>query len=223
MAHVNHKNHVHEIEHLIPRKGNLQILRDGIFGENTIFRMAISLCPAIAVTTGLENGIVLGISVLFVQVMVNMTVSAFRKFIHPKIRIPIFMFIIAGYVTIIDMVMATYARAAYKEIGLYIQIIVAFASIFARAEMFASKNKFVPSMMDGIGMGTGFLLAMIVISFFRELLGKGTLWGFPIIAGKPLLIMILPAGGFLVVGLLMGFFNWIDIKFYGGKGAAGVS
>ena len=201
---------------------NWELIKNGVFGENTIFRMAISLCPSIAVTNSLENGIALGVAVVFVQTMVNVTISMMRKFIHPKIRIPIFMLVIAGYVTIIDMLMSTYFRAIYAQIGLYIQIIVAFASIFARAEVFASKNKLVPSFMDGFGMGVGFLLAMIVISFFREFLGRGELLGFSIVAGKPLLIMILPTGGFLAVGLLMGFFNWIDIKFYGGKGASGV-
>lgn len=205
----------------VGHKSNWELVKNGIFGENTIFRMAISLCPSIAVTNSMKNGVALGVSVVFVQTMVNITVSAIRKFIHPKIRIPIFMLVIAGYVTIIDMLMATYARAVYKEIGLYIQIIVAFASIFARAEVFASKNKLVPSFMDGFGMGIGFLLAMVVISFFRELLGKGELWGASIISGNPLLIMILPAGGFLAVGLLMGFFNWIDMRFFGGKGASG--
>jgi len=208
---------------MIKPKSNREIFLNGIFGENTIFRMAISLCPAIAVTNALKNGVALGVSVVFVQTMVNLTVSAIRKFIHPKIRIPIFMLIIAGYVTIIDMVMATYARAVYKEIGLYIQIIVAFASIFARAEVFASKNRVVPAFMDGFGMGIGFLFAMIIISFFRELLGKGELWGLSIVGTKPLLIMILPAGGFLTVGILMGFFNWIDIRFFGGKGASGAA
>jgi electron transport complex protein RnfE len=203
-------------------KSNWELIKNGMFGENTIFRMAISLCPSIAVTNGMKNGVALGVSVVFVQTMVNLTVSLLRKFIHPKIRIPIFMLIIAGYVTIIDMLMATYARAIYKEIGLYIQIIVAFASIFARAEVFANKNKIFSSICDGFGMGVGFLLAMVVISFFRELLGKGELFGVSLIAGNPLLIMILPAGGFLAVGLLMGFFNWIDMRFFGGKGASGV-
>jgi len=203
-------------------KSNWELLKNGMFGENTIFRMAISLCPSIAVTNSLKNGVALGVAVIFVQTMVNITVSLIRSFIHPKIRIPIFMLIIAGYVTIIDMLMSTYFREIYAQIGLYIQIIVAFASIFARAEVFASKNRFIPSLFDGLGMGIGFLLAMIVISFFRELLGKGELFGFTIVAGKPLLIMILPAGGFLAVGLLMGFFNWIDMKYYGGKGASGV-
>jgi electron transport complex protein RnfE len=207
-------NHIH--------RTNWELIKNGVFGENTIFRMAISLCPSIAVTNSLKNGIALGVAVVFVQTMVNVTVSMMRKFIHPKIRIPIFMLVIAGYVTIIDMLMSTYFRAIYAQIGLYIQIIVAFASIFARAEVFASKNKLVPSFMDGFGMGVGFLLAMIVISFFREFLGRGELLGFSIVAGKPLLIMILPAGGFFAVGILMGFFNWIDIKFYGGKGASGV-
>jgi electron transport complex protein RnfE len=203
-------------------KSNWELIKNGMFGENTIFRMAISLCPSIAVTNGMKNGMALGIAVVFVQTMVNATVSLMRNFIHPKIRIPIFMLIIAGYVTIIDLLMATYARPIYKEIGLYIQIIVAFASIFARAEVFANKNKVFSSICDGFGMGIGFLLAMLVISFFRELLGKGELFGYSIISGNPLLIMILPAGGFLAVGLLMGFFNWIDMRFFGGKGASGV-
>ena len=206
----------------IQEKSNWELIKNGMFGENTIFRMAISLCPSIAVTNGMKNGVALGICVVFVQTMVNVTVSLLRNFIHPKIRIPIFMLIIAGYVTIIDLLMATYARPIYKEIGLYIQIIVAFASIFARAEVYANKNKVWSSFCDGLGMGIGFLLAMIVISFFRELLGKGELFEYSLISGNTLLIMILPAGGFLAVGLLMGFFNWVDMRFFGGKGASGV-
>jgi len=207
----------------IHQKSNWELVKNGIFSENTLFRMAISLCPAIAVTNSLKNGLMMGISVLFVQVMVNITISSMRRFINPKIRFPIYMLVIAGWVSVIDMTLAAYARAVYKDIGLYVQLIVAFASILARAEAFASKNRFVPSMMDGIGMGIGFLLAMVTISFFRELLGKGSLFGFPLVGGKPLLIMILPAGGFFTFGLLMGFFNWIDIRFFGGKGAGGAS
>ncbi len=203
------------------QRTNWELIKNGILKENTLFRMAISLCPAIAVTASMKNGIYMGVAVLFVQVMVNMTVSLIRKFINPRIRLPIYMIVIAGWVSVIDMTMAAYARDAYKQIGLYIQLIVAFASILAKAESFASKNKIVPSMMDGVGMGLGFLLAMIIISFFRELLGKGTLLGLDIAGGKPLLIMVLPAGGFFAFGLLMGFFNWIDIRFFGGKGAGG--
>ncbi len=200
-----------------------QLITNGIIKENTIFRLVISLCPAIAVTTNVRNGLLLGIAVVFVQTMVNSTVSLLRNFIHPRIRIPIYMLVISGWVTVADMLVQAYAWAVYKEIGLYIQIIVAFASILARAEMFATKNKVTPSFFDGLGSGLGFLVALVFISFFRELLGKGSLFGFSIIDTKPMLIMILPTGGFLVTGLLMGFFNWIDIRFYGGKGAGGAS
>ncbi|MBF0565033.1 MAG: electron transport complex subunit RsxE [Nitrospirae bacterium] len=207
-----------------PEKANYwKLVLTGIFKENAIFRLAISLCPAIAVTTGLRTGVLMGVAVVFVNTMVNITVSAIRKFIHPRIRVPIFMLIISGWVTVADLTMAAFARDAYKQMGLYIQLIVAFASILTRAEIFASKNKVVPSFFDGIGMGAGFMFALMSISFFRELLGKGSLWGFQIIAAKPLLIMLLPAGGFFATGVLMGFFNWIDMRFYGGKGAGGAS
>ena len=192
---------------------NLELIKNGIFKENTIFRLALSLCPSIAVTNKLENGVLMGVAVLFVQVMVNITVSLMRSFIHPRIRLPIFMLIISGWVTVADMTMAAYAREAYKQMGLYIQLIVAFASILARAEMFASKSKVVPSMFDGIGMGLGFLFSLSIISFFRELLGKGSLWGYAILDAKPLLIMVLPAGGFFAVGILMGFFNWMSLRY----------
>ncbi len=188
------------------------LIKNGIFKENTIFKLALSLCPSIAVTNNLRNGVLMGIAVLFVQVMVNITVSPMRRFIHPRIRLPIFMLIISGWVTVTDMTMAAFAPEAYKQMGLYIQLIVAFASILARAEMFASKNTIIPSLFDGIGMGLGFLFALSIISLFRELLGKGSLWGYQIIHAKPLLILVLPAGGFFAVGLLMGFFNWMSMR-----------
>jgi len=191
---------------------NWELIKNGIIKENTIFRLALSLCPSIAVTNKLINGILMGAAVLFVQVMVNITISLMRNVIHPRIRLPIFMLIISGWVTVTDMSMAAFAPGPYKQMGLYIQLIVAFASILARAEMFASKNKFVPSMFDGIGMGIGFLFALTVISFFRELLGKGSVGGYALVNAKPMLIMILPAGGFFAVGILMAFFNWIDMR-----------
>ncbi|MFA5353079.1 MAG: electron transport complex subunit RsxE [Thermodesulfovibrionales bacterium] len=196
------------------------LIRNGLVKENTIFRLALSLCPAIAVTSNLRNGVLMGVAVLFVQTMVNMTISIIKGFIQPKVRLPIFMLVISGWVTVADMSMAAFAPDAYKTMGLYIQLIVAFASILAGAEMFASKSRVLPSFVDGIGRGLGFLFALTVISFFRELLGKGSLWGFPIVDAKPLLIMILPAGGFLAVGILMALFNWIDAR-YLKKGTSG--
>ncbi len=191
----------------------LDLIKNGILKENTIFKLALSLCPSIAVTNNLRNGVLMGVAVLFVQVMVNITISLMRNVIHPRVRLPIFMLVISGWVTVTDMSMAAFAPEAYKQLGLYIQLIVAFASILARAEMFASKNKFMPSMFDGIGMGLGFLFALSIISFFRELLGRGSLWGYQLINAKPLLILVLPAGGFFAVGILMGLFNWLSMKY----------
>jgi electron transport complex protein RnfE len=105
--------------------------------------------------------------------------------------------------------------------GLYIMLIVAFAIVLSRAEVFAMRNKLLPSIIDGAGMGVGFLLALALIGVFRELLGKGALWGVPVLGMKPLPVMILPAGGFFAMGLLMGFLNWIDRKYFGGTGASG--
>lgn len=194
-------------------KSYLELIKNGIIKENTIFKLALSLCPSIAVTNNLKNGVLMGIAVLFVQVMVNITISLLRKAINSRIRLPIFMLVISGWVTVTDLCMAAFQPEAYKQMGLYIQLIVAFASILARAEMFASKNTVIPSMFDGIGMGLGFLLALTVISFFRELIGKGALWGVSILGAKPLLIAILPAGGFFAVGFLMALFNWLDAKY----------
>jgi electron transport complex protein RnfE len=198
-----------------------ELFINGIFGENPVFRLALSLCPAVAVTNSVRNGFLMGIAVLFVQTMANVTTSLIRKFIHPKVRIPSYMFIIATWVTVTDLAMAAYARDVYAQMGLYIKLIVAFAIILSRAEVFASKNRVIPSFFDGLGMGSGFMLALVIIGFFRELLGKGSVWGYQIIQTNPLLIMILPAGGFFAVGILMGFFNWIDMKYFGGKGAGG--
>jgi electron transport complex protein RnfE len=130
------------------------------------------------------------------------------------------MCIIATWVTVTDLVMAAYARDVYKQMGLYIMLIVAFAIVLSRAEMFASKNKLFPSIVDGAAMGLGFLLALVLLGVFREFLGKGSLWGMQILPGKPVLIMIMPAGGFFAMGLMMGWLNWIDRKFFGGTGAS---
>ncbi|HEX9113280.1 MAG TPA: electron transport complex subunit RsxE [Nitrospirota bacterium] len=197
------------------------IFKNGLFGENPVFRLALSLCPAVAVTGGVKNGFLMGVAVVFVMTMVNVTVSLLRNFINPKVRIPSYMFIIATWVTVTDQVMAAYQRAVYKEMGLYIVLIVAFAIVLSRAEMFASRSKLLPSLVDGFAMGLGFLLALVVLGVFREFLGKGSLWGNQILPGKPVLIMIMPAGGFFAMGLVMGWLNWADRKFFGGTGGGG--
>lgn len=193
-----------------------ELLWRGFFAENPVFRLALSLCPAVAVTTSVKNGLLMGVAVLAVQVLSSLTVAIFRSWIHDKVRIPVYTIIIAVWVTVIDMLLAALAPAVYAEIGLYIKLIVAFAIIISRLEVFASRYPVLPSVVDGVGMGAGFCFAMVLIGAFREVLGSGSIWGIQIIEHGPLLLFILPAGGFFIIGLLMAAMNWIDGS--GGKG-----
>lgn len=189
-----------------------ELLWRGFFSENPVFRLALSLCPAVAVTNSVKNGLMMGIAVLFVQVLSSLTVAIFRGFIHDKVRIPVYTIVIAVWVSVIDMMLAAWAPGVYAEIGLYIKLIVAFAIIISRLEVFASKYPLIPSFIDGFSMGLGFCFALVLISAFREVLGNGTLWGVALVPTRPILILILPAGGFFTIGLLMAAMNWIDSK-----------
>jgi electron transport complex protein RnfE len=186
------------------------LLLNGIFGENPVFRLALSLCPAVAVTTTVMNGLLLGVAVLLVQVLSSLTVTLTRQWIHPRVRIPIYTVIIAVWVSIIDMLLAAFTPALYAQVGLYVKLIVAFAIIISRLEVFASRQPLVPSFFDGLGMGLGFLLALLVIGSMRELLGNGSFAGVRLAPGKPLLFFALPAGGFFSIALLMALFNRIE-------------
>ena len=186
------------------------LLLNGIFGENPVFRLALSLCPAVAVTTTLLNGVLLGVAVLLVQVLSSLTVTLARRWIHPRVRIPIYTIIIAVWVSVIDMLLAAFTPALYAQVGLYVKLIVAFAIIISRLEVFASRQPLVPSFFDGLGMGLGFLLALVVIGAMRELLGSGSIAGIQLTPGKPLLFFALPAGGFFSIALLMALFNRIE-------------
>jgi electron transport complex protein RnfE len=189
---------------------NLQLVWNGFIPENPIFRLALSLCPAVAVTTSVKNGLYLGLSVLVVQVMSSLTASVFKSVIHPRIRIPAYVIIIATWVSIIDMVMPVISPPVYNEIKLFIALIVVFAIIISRMELFASKEPVLPSVFDGFGMGIGFTFGLCLTAAIRELFGSGTLYGLDVLGFKPLLIMILPAGGFFVIGFIMATFNWIE-------------
>lgn len=184
----------------------------GFFAENPVFRLALSLCPAVAVTTSVKNGLLMGVAVLAVQVLSSATVAIFRSFINDKVRIPVYTIIIAVWVTLIDMTLAAMAPAIYAQIGLYIKLIVAFAIIISRLEMFASRYPLIPSTVDGFGMGIGFCFAMVLIGAFREVLGNGSIWDVPLLDSRPILLFVLPAGGFFTIGLLMAAMNWIDLK-----------
>jgi len=188
------------------------LLMRGIFEENPIFRLALSLCPAVAVTTSVKNGMMLGVAVLIVQVLSSMSGSLVKHIINPKIRIPVFTLIIAIWVSAIDMILAAYFAAVYQEVGLYVKLIVAFAIIISRMELFSMKHNVVPSFWDGMGMGLGFLAGMVLAGAFRELLGNGSLFGIAVVPFKPLMLVVLPAGGFFTIGLIMAIFNWVDVK-----------
>ena len=197
-----------------------RLILNGIFAENPVFRLALSLCPAVAVTTTVMNGLILGVAVLLVQVLSSATVALAHSFIHPRVRIPVYTIIIAVWVSAIDMLLAAFVPALYAQVGLYVKLIVAFAIIISRLEVFASRYPLVPSLWDALGMGLGFLLALVVIGALRELLGNGSLLGFVLAPSKPLLFFALPAGGFFSIALLMGFFNWVERRTARGGGAA---
>jgi electron transport complex protein RnfE len=186
---------------------------NGILSENPIFRLALSMCPAVGISTTVMNGILLGVAVLFVQVFSSCTISAIKNYIHPRIRIPTYTLTIATWVTVIDLVLAAYVPAAYKEMGIFVKLIVAFAIITMRLEMFAAKNPLIPSFWDAVGMGLGFLFGMVTLGAIREILGSGTLLGFDLLGDKPLLFFILPAAGFFVVGFMMAIYNYMDLVF----------
>ncbi len=198
----------------VTTKSNVELFRDGILKENPIFKLALSMCPAVGISTSVMNGILLGIAVLFVQVFSSCTISIIRNYIHPRIRIPTYTLTIATWVTVIDLVLAAYMPVAYKAMGIFVKLIVAFAIITMRLEMFACKNPLPKSFWDGLGMGLGFMFAMITLGFVRELLGSGTLLGYDILGFRPLLFFVLPSAGFFVVGLMMGMFNWIEVVYY---------
>jgi electron transport complex protein RnfE len=196
------------------------LVLNGIFAENPVFRLALSLCPAVAVTTTVMNGLILGVAVLAVQVLSSCTVALTHRWIHPKVRIPIFTIIIAVWVSAIDMSLAAFVPALYAQVGLYVKLIVAFAIIISRLEVFASRNPLVPTFWDGLGMGLGFLIALVAIGAFRELLGNGSIGGFSLVPFKPLLFFALPAGGFFSISLLMAFFNLVERKVTGSSSAS---
>jgi len=184
----------------------------GIYQENPIFRLALGLCPTLAVTSSAENGLGMGVAATFVLVGSNFIISLLRKAIPQRIRIPCFIVVIATFVTLVEMVMQAYSPQLYKNLGIFVPLIVVNCIILGRAEAFASRNGVGVSLLDGLGMGAGFTLALLIIGAIREILGSGKVFG-QIVLGpgyNPALLFILPPGAFLTIGLLMGLFNHIE-------------
>lgn len=181
----------------------------GFIAENPIFRLLLGMCPTLAITTAAINGVAMGLATTVVLVGSNCTISLLRRFIPPRVRIPAFIVIIASFVTIIDMLMAGFFYELHKVLGLFIPLIVVNCIILGRAEAYASKNPLLRSLIDGLGMGLGFTISLIVLGSIREILGSGTVFGFALLGEgyPPFLVMLLPPGAFILLGLLLGLMN----------------
>ena len=179
------------------------------FKENPILVMALGLCPVLAVSTNTVNAIAMGLAATFVLVCSSTVVSILRKIIPNKVRIPAFIIIIASFVTIVDLTMNAFAHGVHKTLGLFIPLIVVNCVILGRAEAFASRNSVLKSIVDALGMGASFTVTLGVLGALREILGSGAIFGFPVLGTKyaAMLIMILPPGAFIALGLMLGTFN----------------
>ena len=195
------------------------VFKNGLFGENPIFRLVLGTCPTIAVSTSATNAIGMGLAVTFVLMGSNLVISLLRNFIPDKVRIPAFIVIIATFVTIIQLLIQGFVPALNDSLGIFIPLIVVNCIILARAESFASKNKPLPSkndpissLFDGLGMGLGFTGALFIISSIREILGNGTIFGVALFGDsfQPMLMMSQAPGGFIVFGLVLATVNAID-------------
>jgi len=186
----------------------------GLYKQNPVFKQALGLCPTLAVSNSIESGLGMGLAATFVLIMSNVLISLLRKIVPAKIRIPVYIVVIATFVTMIDLAMAGFAPALHKSLGIFVPLIVVNCIILGRAEAFAGKNNVFLSFLDGLGMGLGFTFALVLLGTIREFLGSGSLMGIPVAGAsfQPVLIMILPPGAFLTIGFVLAFFNWLESR-----------
>lgn len=192
----------------------LKVLTNGFIKENPVFGLVLGMCPTLAVTTSAVNAIGMGLSTTFVLVMSNVIISLLKPIIPNEVRIPIFIVVIATFVSIVDLVLQAYIPALAESLGIFIPLIVVNCIVLGRAEAFASKNSVFKSMLDGIGMGIGFTFALFVISTFREIFGGGTFFGIPInpLKGNEVLILVLAPGAFIVLGFIIAIVRSLQKK-----------
>ncbi|MCX5657090.1 MAG: electron transport complex subunit E [Candidatus Omnitrophica bacterium] len=187
--------------------------KKGITIENPTFGLVLGLCPTLAVSTNVTNAVGMGIAATFVLLGSNIIISLLRKSIPDKVRIPCYIVIIATFVTITELFMKAYSPELNRSLGIFVPLIVVNCIVLGRAEAFASKMSVVYSIMDALGMGIGFTLALIIIAAIREMMGAGTFLGIQIIKGfEPAIIMILAPGALLTIGFLIGLTNWLRLK-----------
>ena len=186
-------------------------LSKGIVKENPIFVIVLGMCPTLAVSTSVQNALGMGLAATFVLMCSNMIISLIKDITPEKIRIPIYIVVIAAFVTIVDMAMAAYVPDLHKSLGIFIPLIVVNCIILGRAEAFASKNNILNSLADAIGMGAGFTLSLTVVATIREILGNGTWLNIQVLPKtyQPMLVAILAPGAFITLGFLMALINLI--------------
>ena len=194
---------------------SLKFFTNGLLKENPTFVLVLGTCPTLAVTTAAFNGIGMGAATTFVLVFSNLIIAALKNYIPDKVRIAAFIVIIATFVTIVDLVMKAFVPDIYKTLGIFIPLIVVNCIILGRAEAFAQKNEVKSSILDGLGMGLGFTLAITLMGSIRELLGNGSIFNVPVVAenAKTMLLFILPPGAFITYGYLIAIFNRVKAKY----------
>jgi len=195
--------------------GNFKYFTNGLLKENPTFVLVLGTCPTLAITTAAVNGLGMGAATTFVLVFSNLFISLLKNYIPDKVRIAAFIVVIATFVTIVDLVMKAFTPDLYKALGIFIPLIVVNCIILGRAEAFAQRNNLLPSILDGLGMGLGFTLAITLIGSIREILGNGTIFNMRLLAenATTILIFVLPPGAFVTYGFLIAIMNRIKLKF----------
>ncbi len=201
--------------------GKLKTLLNGILKENPVLVLVLGTCPSLAISTQATNALGMGVAATLVLLGSNMAISALRNVIPDKVRIPCYVILIAGFVTMTEMIVEAYAYELYKALGIYLPLIVVNCIILGRAEMYANKNGVIDSALDAVGMGLGFTLTLVVMASIREVFGSGTWFGMkiPVLIDNPISILTMAPGGFFIFGCLIALVNKI-MKGQALKGAA---
>ena len=185
----------------------ISLITKGFVKDNPTFSLVLGMCPTLATTTSAMNGLEMGLATMFVLILSNIVISLVAPVVPDKVRIPVYIVIIATFVTVLQLLMQAYVPAVYETLGLFIPLIVVNCIVLGRAEAFANKNSVVDSALDGLGIGIGFTMSLTVIGIVREILGSGSVFGWKFIAGDGILAFVMAPGAFLVLGYLMVLFN----------------
>lgn len=185
----------------------LSIITKGLLKENPTFVLLLGMCPTLATTTSALNGLQMGLATMFVLILSNIAISLIAPVVPDKVHIPVYIVVIATFVTVLQLFMQAYTPAVYRTLGLFIPLIVVNCIILGRAEAFAGRNNWWKSALDGLGMGLGFTMSLTTIGVIREILGNGSIFGWKFIAGDGILAFVMAPGAFLVLGYLMVLFN----------------